>query len=108
MCHGGFADVWKGRHQGQDVAAKVLRVYIKDGFMVIKKVGYRWYPQLVMRTDELTVSRIEVLQGGCGMECPSPSERPATAGRDNDRDPIRDGIGVDGQREHQRVCECGS
>ena len=30
LCHGGFADVWKGKYQGRDIAAKVLRVYQKD------------------------------------------------------------------------------
>ena len=33
LCHGVFAYVWKGKHQGQDVAAKVLRVYQKDSYI---------------------------------------------------------------------------
>ena len=103
--HGGFSDVWKGRHQGQDVAAKVLKVYVKDGFTMVKKVGCRWDPRLVTRTDELIIPRIEVLQGGCGMECPSPRACATTSRRDNDGDSIRDGVGVDGKRECQRVRE---
>ena len=97
--------MWKGRHQGRDVGAKVLKVYIKDGSGIVKKVGCQWYYPRVTRTDELTMPRLEVLQGGCGMERPSPSECAATARRDGDRYPIRDGIRVDDKREHQRVCE---
>ena len=36
---GGFADVWKGSHDGRDVAAKVLRVYSTSDFEKIRKVG---------------------------------------------------------------------
>ena len=108
LCHGGFADVWKGRHQGRDIAAKVLKVYIKHDLTMITRVGCRRYSRLDMRTDELTMPRTDVLQGGCGMEHPSPSQRATTARRDDDRESIRDGIGVDGKREHQRVCEGGS
>ena len=103
MCHGGFADVWKGRHQGRDVAAKVLRVYVNN-FEKISRVGC-WCSQLVTRPNELTIPRIEILQGGCDMECPSPSERATTGRRDDDRDPIRDGVGVDDKGEHQRPRE---
>ena len=49
----------------------------------------------------LTVA--EVLQGGRDMECSSPSKRAAAAGSDNGRSQLRDGVGVDGQREYQRV-----
>ena len=28
--HGGFADVWKGKHCERDVAVKVIRIYIKS------------------------------------------------------------------------------
>ena len=43
----------------------------------------------------------EVLQGGCRMECPPSSKRTATVRRNGIREPVRDGIGVDGEREHQ-------
>ena len=95
--HGGFADVWRGQHQGRDVAARVLRVYLNDGFRKIRRVGGRRYPQLVKCTNELTVSGIAVLQEGCDMERPSPSERVATIRCDDDRESVRDGIGVDGE-----------
>ena len=50
----------------------------------------------------------EVLQGGCKMERPPSSKRTATVRRNGIREPVRDGIGVDGEREHQRICEGGS
>ena len=37
------------------------------------------------------------------MEGSSPSERVTVARNHNDRDPVRDGVGVDGQREHQSI-----
>ena len=43
----------------------------------------------------------EVLQGGCRMERPPSSKRTATVRRNGIREPVRDGIGVDGEREHQ-------
>ena len=45
-----------------------------------------------MFTDELIMSRVEVLQGGCDMECPSSSECVTLVGRDNDRESVRYGI----------------
>jgi len=47
------------------------------------------------------MSPAEVLQGGGDVEDPSASERVAAAGRGDDRDSVRDYIGVDGQWEHQ-------
>ena len=37
-------DVWKGQYGGQEVSAKVLRVYLTSDLEQIRKVGY---PQLV-------------------------------------------------------------
>ncbi|KAF9642057.1 kinase-like protein, partial [Thelephora ganbajun] len=34
---GGFADVWKGQHNGLNVAVKVLKVYTKDNFEKIRR-----------------------------------------------------------------------
>ena len=46
------------------------------------------------------------------MEGPSSSERFTAVGCDNDRNPVRDGIGMDGKWEHHPVregeCQCGS
>ena len=39
LCHGGFAEVWKGEHQGREVAVKVLRVYVTSNLVQITKVG---------------------------------------------------------------------
>ena len=39
LCHGEFADVWKGHHQGREVAAKVFRVYKKNGLEQVRRVG---------------------------------------------------------------------
>lgn len=36
---GGFADVWKGEHQGRHVAVKVLRVYSTSDFGKVASVG---------------------------------------------------------------------
>jgi len=48
---------------------------------------------------------VEVLQGGCDLEGSPPSKRAAAAGSDNGRISLCDGIGVDGKREHQQVCQ---
>ena len=98
LCHGGFADVWKGRHQGRDVAAKILRVYSKDGFGKAKRVGCLRYSKFVMCTDEPAMAWTEVLQGGRDMENPSSSERATAVRRDDGRDSVCDGVGVDGKR----------
>ena len=47
LCHGEFADVWKGKHQDRDVAAKVLRVYRSDDPEQIKRVGRWWWDRRV-------------------------------------------------------------
>ena len=103
QCHGGFADVWKGQYHSMDVAAKALRVYLTSDFERIRKAGC---PRLLCFKN-LTAFRAEVLERSCDMEGPSSPERVAAAGRDHGRDPFRDGIGVDGKREHQRICEGG-
>ena len=40
QCRGGFADVWMGDHRGQQVAAKVLRVYLTSDFGKIRRVRH--------------------------------------------------------------------
>jgi hypothetical protein len=42
LYRGGFADVWKGKHCGQDVAVKVIRTYSDDDLQKI--VGVSYYP----------------------------------------------------------------
>ena len=50
------------------------------------------------------MSRVEVLQGGCDMELPLSSECAASVGRDDDRESVRNGIGVDVEGQYQAVC----
>ena len=107
---GAFSDVWKSEHNGQEVAAKALRVYKVDDLEWIRKVGGT---RLVVFPNELTVSHTAVLRRGHYMEDTSSPERATTVRRDDDRESIslRDGIGVDGEWEHQRVSAargCGS
>ena len=53
----------------------------------------------------LIVTRAEVLQRIRDVEGSSSSERVAATGRHNDRDPVRDGVGMDDERKHQPICE---
>ena len=73
--------MWKGRHNGQEVAAKVLEVNLKSDSERVRKVGC---PPLVASINELTVVCTEVLQGSHGVEYSSSSERVAAVRRDND------------------------
>jgi hypothetical protein len=104
LCHGGFADVWKCEYKGQEVVAKVLRVYMRDDLRRIRGVGC---PRPVPCIGGLTVSRTEVLQAGCDMELPSSSECVAAVGRDDEREPVCDGVEMDGKWQYHRVCEGG-
>ena len=97
VCRGQFADMWEGRHNGKNVAAKALRICRRSDLGQIRKVSW-WRSQLDTSINEPTMSRTEVLQGGCGMECSLPSKCAASIRRDDDRGSIRDGIGVDGKR----------
>jgi len=81
QCPGGFADVWKGKHNGQVVAAKALRVYKTSDLDLIRKVCYLG---LFVFISELTTYGSEVLQGGCYVEHASSPKRVASCRRDND------------------------
>jgi hypothetical protein len=94
--------VWKCQCNGQEVAAKALRVYLRDDLQRIRRVGC---PLFVVCIDDLTVSHTEVLQGGCGVELPSSSECVAAVGRDDDRESVRGSVRVDARWQYQRVCE---
>jgi len=72
---GEFGDVWKGQHNGREVAVKVLRVPKSD----LKQTRQVGCPKIV-RTDELIISDIAVLQGSCNMEEPSSSEHTTVVG----------------------------
>jgi len=58
VCNGGFADVWKGQHDGKEVAVKILRVYLTSDFEQIRKVGRSL---LSVCIGQLTSSHVEVL-----------------------------------------------
>ena len=79
--NGGFADVWKCPYDGKEVAVKVLKVYQTSNFEQIRRVGCS-RPVCI---NGLTISRIEILQGGYDVERPSSSKRVATAWSDDDR-----------------------
>ena len=55
--------------------------------------------------ETLTVTHAGVLQGVRDVEGPLPSKRGAAPGGDNERGPVRNGVGVDDEREHQPVCQ---
>jgi hypothetical protein len=50
LCHGEFADVWRGSLNGKEVAAKVLRVGMSDDLSKVKKVSFFWRPRIVLLT----------------------------------------------------------
>ena len=96
---GGFADVWKGKHRGRDVAVKVIRTYSNSDLQKI--VGVSCWLCSFSRGCALTVPYIEVLQGGCNVENPPASERPAAHRSDNVRGTVRDDIRLDDEWKHQ-------
>ena len=85
--------MWKCRYGDREVAVKVLKVSRTRDLEKIRKAGC---PRIVVFINELTMSCTDVLQGGCDMEDPSPSKCVATAGCDDDRESVHDGIRVDG------------
>ena len=58
--------------------------------------------------NALIKPRTEVLQGGRDVEIASTPERATTDRSNHDRDPLRDGIRVDGEWKHQGVHEGAS
>ena len=99
---GGFADVWKGSHEGKDVAAKVLRLYTTSDFERARNVGNT---QPFVLVKKLITLYAAVLQGGRDMEHTPPSERVAIGRRDDGRKTFRDGLGVDAQWKYHPVSE---
>ena len=101
---GGFADVWKGKHNGQEVAAKVLRVNTRGDIEKNRRVSC---PRFVAWINKLIGSYAAILQGGLDMEYASSSERVAADRRDDDRKPasVRDGVTMDEEWERHRVSE---
>lgn len=81
VSRGELADVWKGQYQGQEVAARVFSIWRGSDAEEIKKVSCRWRSRPAIQTTDHV---LEILQGNCNVEGPSPSECVATVGRDND------------------------
>ena len=54
LYHGGFAEVWKGEHQGREVAVKVLKVYKTSNLVKITRVGFHGLPKACV--DQLTLT----------------------------------------------------
>ena len=93
-----------GRHQGRNVAVKVLRVYSSSDFNNITSVGH--YPSLdksTYRRADDGCDRTDVLQGSCCMEESSPSECAPAVGSDDGEKAFCDGFRMDDQREYQRI-----
>ena len=86
--------MWKGQHQGREVAAKVLKVYKKNDLEQVRRVGPSGAPDMLYATNYIS----EVLQGGCRMEDLLSSKRTTADGRNNVRESVCDGIRVDGER----------
>jgi len=102
LYRGGFGDVWKREYRGQEVAVKVVRTYADSDLKKISRVSNRWYSEFQLQSfvDMLTANRAEVLQGVRDVENSPSSERVAAARGCNVGNSVRDGIGVDAQREH--------
>jgi len=104
---GGYADVWMGKHQGCEVAVKVLRVYSAGDLDKIISVSH--HPRLAKsshrRADDHCdhCAHTDVLQGSCHMEDPPPSKRAPSTGGDDGGKTLCNGFRMDDQWEHQRV-----
>lgn len=83
------------------MAVKVLRVRSRSEFDRAKSVGCQSCPRRVVGVDELTVTRVEILHGGCDVEILSSSKHTPTAWGDNERNPVGDGVRVDDERGHK-------
>ena len=94
LYQGGYADVWKGKHNGCDVAVKGLRVFAGSDSGKIMRVG----SIVCQRTFicQLMFIMVEVLQGGCDLEVSSPPKRATAIRSDNGQSQFCDGLRVDG------------
>ena len=52
LFRGGYADVWKGEHRGQDVAVKVIRTYSRSELQKITGVSHRFFSPPRLTTDD--------------------------------------------------------
>ena len=68
----------------------------------------RVLPNLLCINELIAASHPGVLQGGRHVEGASSPERAAIVGGRDERRSVRDGIGMDGQRGRQPICEGSS
>ena len=101
LYRGGCGDIWKGDYCGHDVAVKVIRTYSNSDLQKILGVSC-WMCSASMFTDEQCT---EVLQGSCDLENPPASERSAPDWSNNGREPVCNGVRLDGEWKHQRLRE---
>ena len=95
---GGYADLWKGEHQGSHVAVKVLRVSSESVFGEVMSVSSHDLSKVY--AGQLMLVVIGALQGDCDVESPSPSKRAPAVGGDNGQLSDHDSIRVDDKWEH--------
>ena len=99
LYRGGYADVWKGKLHGQDVAIKVIRTSSNDDLRKIINVGR----PLSVHHVSMTTFCTEILQRGRDVEIPSTSKCPVADRSIDIGDSVRNGIGVDAKREYQSI-----
>jgi len=100
LFRGGYADVWKGRCCGREVAVKVIRTYSTSDLQKIIRVGHWTYS---LSTANSLMELVEVLQGGSDVEIPSASKRSVANGSNDVGESVRDGIGLDDEWKHPRI-----
>ena len=44
-CRGGFGEVWKGEHEGVEVAVKVLKICAASDLIKVRKVSFQVSPK---------------------------------------------------------------
>ena len=98
LYRGGFGDVRKCEHQGQQVAVKVLRIYASDDMRKTTRVSHRWF---LVSVRMLTAIYVEVLQGVRSVEGSPASERFAFVGGGDVGESVRNGVEVDAKRQYK-------
>ena len=100
--YGGFSEVWKGRYEGVEIAAKALRV---DGTSHSREITHVNHQHLYSNARRQTHHDVEVLQGSLNVENPLSSKRAPAPGSHDGGQPIYDGVGVDDKWRYQQVCQ---
>ena len=95
---GSFGNVWKAKHDGRDVAVKVIRTYSAKVLDKMIGVGLCYTSGYHVLTTTL---RSEILQGGGHLEFSATSKYPATSRGDDVGESVYDGIRLDGEWKYQ-------